>query len=302
MAKQLSAFSNELAAAVELAAPAVVSISARHHVYSSGVAWRSDTVVTADHSIKRDEGIRVTLPDGQSVPGTLVGRDAGTDLAVLRVEGASLQPRELADTSQFKAGHIAIALARTHEGGLRTSVGAISATGPAWRTWRGGDIDQLLRLDVTLYPGFSGGPLVDAEGRIAGINTSALARFLGTAIPVATVNRVVDELLQKGRIARGYLGVGMHPVRLPENLRSSLHLSNNGGVLVLGTEPDGPAAQAGLLIGDILVALNGKPVNDTDDVHAFLSPQYVGKKVRASLIRGGASKELEITVGERPWK
>jgi S1-C subfamily serine protease len=302
MGKELSAFSSELAAAVERAAPAVVSVNAREHVYSSGVVWRPDVVVTADHSVKREEGIRVTLPDGRLASATLIGRDPGTDLAVLRVEGAGLQPAEFGDPSPLKSGHLAMALARTPEGGLRTSMGIISATGPAWRTWRGGQIDQLIRLDVTLYPGFSGGALVDSEGRVAGINTSALARFLGTAIPISTVNRVVDELIRKGRIARGYLGVGMHPVRLPENLRSSLQLSNEGGVLVLGTQPDGPAAQAGILIGDILVALDGVPVNDTGDVHVFLDPQHVGKKIRASLIRGGASKELEITIGERPSK
>ena len=302
MGKQLSAFSNDLAAAVEHAATAIVSINARHHVYSSGIIWRADVVVTAEHAAKRDEGIYVTLPDGRTAPAVLAGRDTGTDLAVLRLEGAGLQPAEFGDASQLKSGHVAIALARTPEGGLRTSVGAISATGPAWRTWRGGQIEQLVRLDVMLYPGFSGGALVDSEGRIVGMNTSALARFLGTAVPVITINRVVDELLRKGRIARGFLGVGMHPVRLPEGLRTSLQLSNEGGVLVLGAQPEGPAAQAGMLIGDILVALNGTPVNDTDDVHAFLGPEQVGKKIHASLIRGGASKEIEITVGERPWK
>jgi S1-C subfamily serine protease len=302
MGTQLSTISNELAAAVDRAAAAVVSVNARPHVYSSGVAWRPNVVVTAEHAVKRDEGIQVTLPDGRQVPATLAGRDPGTDLAVLRLEGTNLHPAEFGDSAQLKPGHLALALARTPEGGLRTSLGAIGAVGPAWRTWRGGEIDQLVRLDVTLYPGFSGGALVDPQGRILGINTSALARFLGTAIPAATVSRVVDQLLEKGRITRGFLGVGMHPVRLPEDLRTRLKLSKTGGVLVLGAQPDGPAAQGGILIGDILVALDGVAVSDTDDVHAFLGPERVGKKIRASLIRGGASTELEITVGERPWR
>jgi len=148
-----------------------------------------------------------------------------------------------------------------------------------------------VRLDVTLYPGFSGGPLVDVEGRVLGINTSGLSRVMPVAIPISTVNRVVEDLLEKGRVARGYLGVGMHPVRLPDG---------RSGVIVIDLQTDGPAGRAGLLIGDVLLQLNGSPVTDTDDVHANLGPASVGKVLKASIVRGGEDKEIEMTVGERP--
>ena len=287
----LSALSNDLAAAAERAGGAVVAVHGRQHVPSSGVLWRPNVVVTADHSLKRDEEITVTLPDGRNVPATLAGRDTGTDLAVLRVDTGNTGAAELGDTAGVRVGHVVLALGRSGERGLHASLGMVSGVGGAWRTWRSGHVDQLVRLDVTLYPGFSGGPLVDVEGRIIGINTSGLSRVMAVAIPVSTVNRVVQDLLEKGRVARGYLGLGMHPVRLPDGRQ---------GVIVIDVQREGPAAQSGVLIGDVLVKLNGASVADTDDVHAQLGPDSVGKRIKAAISRGGNNIEVEITVGERP--
>ena len=294
----LLALSNDLAGAVERAGRAVVAIHARQRIPSSGVHWRPGVIATADHTIKRDEEISVTLADGRSVPATLAGRDATTDLAVLKLDAGGAPVAELGDASSLKVGHMVLALGRAGAG-VSASLGVVSAVDGEWRTWRGGRIDRFLRLDLAIYDGFSGGPLVDASGAVVGINTSALARGLAVSIPASTVNRVVDQLLATGRIARGYIGVGLQPVRLPEGLRKKLKLAGDGGVIVVGVEPGGPAEQAGMMIGDVVVAVDGAPLGDTADLMALLGPERVGKPVVASVVRGGALSEVTITVGER---
>jgi S1-C subfamily serine protease len=295
----LLALSNDLAGAVEHAGRAVVAVNARPRMPSSGVHWRQGVIVTADHTIKREEDITVMLPDGRPVPAILAGRDASTDLAVLKLQGIELPTADIGDSSALKVGHLVLAVARPGERGLSASLGVISALSGAWRTWSGGQIDQFVRLDVALYPGFSGGPLVDTQGRVVGLNTSG-PRSVVLAIPTATVNRVVDQLLDKGRIARGYLGLGMQPIRLPDALKNSLNLSGHGGIIVVAVEVDSPAERAGMLIGDVLVALDGRPMSDTADVLAMLGPERVDHEVRATIIRGGTLSELTILVGERP--
>lgn len=292
------ALSNNLADAVEQASHVVVAVNARQRMSSSGVHWQQGVVVTADHTVKRDEEITVTLSDNRNVSATLVGRDSSTDLAVLKLFEAELPTAEICDASSLKVGHIVLALGRGD--GISASYGVISALGSAWRTWSGGQIDQFVRPDLRLYPGFSGGPLVDVSGRVIGINTSGLARRMDVVIPAATINRVVDQLLATGRIARGYLGVGMQPVRLPDTLKSKLNLPDLGGVIVVSVESDGPAEKAGVLIGDVLVALDGSSVSDTGDVLAMLGSERVGKTINAQIIRGGTSIEVAIAVGERP--
>lgn len=290
----LLSLSNDLAAAVERAAPAVVAVHARR-LPSTGIHWRPGIVVTAEHTVRTAEDITVTMADGRSLPAVLAGRDPGTDLAVLRVADAGSVVATLGDDTVLKVGHMVLALGY----GPRASWGVISALGPRWRSWRGGDIDRLVRLDLVLYPGFSGGPLVDAAGRVVGLNTSGLARETRLALPVTMVMRVADELLQKGHVSRGYLGLGMQPVRLPEPLRAQLGLGD-GALIVVMVEPSGPAARAGVLLGDVLVALDGEPVGDLDDVQARLGSDRVGAEISAAVLRGGVRTELRITVGEQP--
>jgi len=300
MSSALLALSNDLAAAVEQAGRAVVAVNARQRMPSSGIHWQQGVIVTADHTVKRDEEITVTLPDNRSISATLVGRDSSTDLALLKLSEVELPTALSCDSSSLKVGHIVLALGRSGEIGLSASYGVISALGNAWRTWSGGQIDQFVRPDLTLYPGFSGGPLVDTSGHVIGVNTSGLARRMDLVIPASTVNRVVDQLLATGRIARGYLGVGMQPVRLPDALKSKLNLPSLSGVIVVNVELGGPADQAGVLIGDVLVALDGRSVSDTGDVLAMLGSEQVGKTISAHIIRGGTSIELAIAVGEKP--
>jgi S1-C subfamily serine protease len=290
----LLSLSNDLAAAVERAAPAVVAVHARR-LPSTGIHWRPGIVVTAEHTVRTAEDITVTMADGRSLPAVLAGRDPGTDLAVLRVADAGSVVATLGDDAALKVGHMVLALGY----GPRASWGVISALGPRWRSWRGGDIDRLVRLDLVLYPGFSGGPLVDAAGRVVGLNTSGLARETRLALPVTMVTRVADELLQKGHVSRGYLGLGMQPVRLPEPLRAQLGLGD-GALIVVMVEPSGPAARAGVLLGDVLVALDGEPVGDLEDVQARLGSDRVGAEISAVVLRGGVRTELRITVGEQP--
>lgn len=292
----LLSLSNELAGAVERVAGAVVAVNARPRLPSTGVHWRPGIIVTADHTVRSDEDITIARPDGRTVAASLIGRDPGTDLAVLRVQDTDLPAADLGDPGSLKVGHSVLAVGY----GPRASWGIVSALGGRWHTWRGGEIDQLLRLDLTLYPGFSGGPLVDIQGRVVGINTSGLSRQLELAIPVSTVARIAAELIDKGRVSRGFLGVGLQPVRLPESLRRTLTAAPEVGLIVVSVHPDGPAAKSGLLLGDVLVTLDDITVGAPEDVQAVVGARPVGSTVTATILRAGAPAEMRITVGERP--
>jgi S1-C subfamily serine protease len=292
----LLSLSNDLAAAVEHAARSVVAVHARPRLPSTGVHWRPGIVVTAEHTVRVDDQIRIVWPDGRTVPASLVARDPGTDLAVLRVGDTDWPLAEVADSAALKVGTLVLAVGH----GPRASWGVVSAVGGAWRTWRGGEVERFLRVDLVLYPGFSGGPLVDASGKVAGLVTSGLSRQLELAVPTSTVTRIVDELLASGRISRGYLGVGLQPVALPEGLRRLAPGGGARGLIVVSVETDGPAARAGLMLGDVLVSLEGRPLQDPGDVQDVLATRRAGTAVTASLIRAGEPLQAAITLGERP--
>lgn len=297
----LLALSNNIADAVEHAGGCVVAVKTGRRMSSSGIHWRPGIVVTADETIARSKEITVTLPDNRTVSATLAGRDPSTDVAVLKLPDAELAIAQIGDATSLKVGHLVMAVGRSTESGLNASLGTVSALGGSWRSSYGGLIDQFVRLDVSLYPNLEGGPLVDAMGRVLGLTVSGPRRTV-LAIPAATVNRVVNQLLEKGHIARGYLGVGMQPVRLPDTLKNSLNLTSVGGVIVVNVDPNGPADKAGVLIGDVLIAIDGTPVNDTSDVQLMLGSQSIGQTFKAQIIRGGVLIELAIAPGERPTK
>jgi S1-C subfamily serine protease len=277
-----------------------VAVHGRPRLPSTGIHWRPGVVVTAQHALERDDEIPLTLPDGRTAPATVAGRDPGTDLAVLKVEAGSTATAEVGDADRLRVGHLVLALGRAGDGTAGASLGVVSALGGPWRTWRGGQVDRLVRLDLALYPGFSGGPLVDAGGRVIGMNSAALARQASVTLPAATVARVADQLLARGRVARGYLGVGLQPVRLPEAQAAGLGLASGAGFVIVGMEPGGPAERAGLLVGDVLVAVDGRPLASLDDLQAAIGGERVGQAARLSLVRGGAAAELAVVVGERP--
>jgi S1-C subfamily serine protease len=294
----LLALSTNLADAVEQASQCVVAVKARRRFSSSGIYWHPGVIVTADETIKRTDDITVTLSDGRTLPATLAGRDASTDVAVLKIADVELPTAQIGDTTSLKVGHLMLSVGRSTESGIHATMGVVSALGAAWRSRYGGLIDQFVRLDLNLSPSSEGGPLIDASGQVMGMTVSG-PRYTVLAIPATTVNRVVDTLLQKGHIARGYLGLGMQPVRLPDTLKNQLNLTSAGGVIVINVEPNGPADQAGVLIGDILVALNGTPISDTGDVQAMLGPQSVGQTLPVQIVRGGTLVEVAIAPAER---
>ncbi len=289
MANELAALSNEIAAAVELAGRNVVAVHARPRFSSSGVFWRPGVIVTAEHTIRREEDLTVTLPDGATAAATLAGTDPGTDLAVLKIDAAGQTPART--TAAPAPGTLALTIGRSEDSGVNATLGIISACSGEWRTWRGGRLDHYIRLDLTVYPGSDGGAVVNSAGETIGIATTALSRIAGLAIPAVTIDRVVDEILTRGRVARGYLGVGLQPVELPDHQK---------GLIVLSLEPAGPAANAGVLIGDILVKLGGKPVQDTDDIQLGLEGHAVGQKVEVEVLRGGEARPVGVVIGERP--
>jgi serine protease Do len=294
--------SEALAQAVDEVAHCVVGVLASRHGPASGVLWRPGVVVTAAHAIRRDEGIRVILPDGARSDAVLAGVDGSTDLAVLKLENAGDQATEVSDPSSVRAGHFVFAVARDASGQTAASFGIVAATGGEWRTWRGGHMDRMIRLDGGFPPGFSGGPVADTQGHIIGIGTSALARGVGIVVPSSTVNRVTDVLLESGRIARGYLGIGTQPVALPASLSRKLGPQDKGGLIVLSLAPQGPAEQGGMLVGDILLDIEGRPLRDVADLQAVLGGETIGEKVRVGLVRGGERIESTITLGERPQR
>jgi S1-C subfamily serine protease len=293
-----------LAAAVERVSAAVVAIDARPRVPTSGIVWRDGVIVSTSHTIRRDEEIVVGFADGPRLPAKLVGRDPSTDLAVLGLESddpVNIESITTVNQSELKIGNLALALGRVHfERGVTAGLGIISVLGDKWRTWRGGAIDHLIRPDISIFMGFSGGPLIDVQGRIIGINTTGLARGAGLTIPVSTVNRVVDTLLEHGRIPRPYLGVTMQPVALPDELRSKFGLTQDTAVVILSVETESPAARAGTALGDVLLTLGDTPLTDTNDVQAALSGSHIGQIIHATVLRGGERREMTLTLGERP--
>jgi S1-C subfamily serine protease len=267
----------------------VVAIDARPRFGSSGVFWRPGIIVTAEHTVRREEEIVVSLPDGSTVSATVAGSDPGTDLAVLKVDAAG-EPPALAAAAPVP-GNLALAIGRSPDSGVNAAMGIVSAVSGSWRTWRGGRLDNYIRLDLTVYPSSSGGLVVDTRGEAIGIATSVLSRIAGLAIPASTVNRVVDEILARGSVARGYLGVGLQPVELPDHHK---------GLIVLSLEAEGPADKAGVLIGDVLVSLGGTAVHDTDHIQTVLEKHAAGQTIEAGLVRGGAALNIGIAIGERP--
>jgi S1-C subfamily serine protease len=282
--------SDQLARAVEMGQQAVVAVHGRPHVPSTGILWRTGVIVTTDHTLRRDEDITITLPDGRNLPASLTGRDGSTDIAVLRFDAPGDAAKTVPDAS-IKTGNIVLALGRRGANGVSASFGVISALGGPWRTWRGGQIERFIRPDISIYTGFSGGALVDVEGRVIGMNTTGLTRGMGATIPASTVSRVVDELLSRGHVRRGFLGVGLHPVALP---------GGKEGLVILSIEPNGPASQAGIVVGDVLLALEGTPVTDTDAVQLHLGSESVGKVLVAEILRGGTPMKINVTPAERP--
>jgi S1-C subfamily serine protease len=280
----LSAFSNEIAATVEQASRAVVAVDGGRWG-SSGIVWKPGVAVTADHMLA-DDDVELTLPDGRTTRGSVQGRDASTDVAVIRfTDDTTLASALHAPMDDVRIGHLSFAVARDDDNDVSASMGIISVLGAAWRTWKGGSIDRFLRADVSLSPRVSRGPLVDSAGRVIGMNTFGLSRRMALTVPASTLERIVDQLLSRGRIPRGFLGIAMQSV--------------GNGSIILSVAPQSPAEHAGLLVGDIIVTAHGTPIEDPDDLQALLGAEAIGNELTLQILRGGEPRNLSLIVGER---
>lgn len=295
--ESLVSLSESLGRLVEQVAPAVVRVEAGRRLPGSGTVFSADgVIVTADHVVERDDDIRVGLADGRLVPAALAGRDPTTDIAVLRAEAGDLVPPSWTEVAAVRAGHLAVALGRPGRT-IRAAVGVVGAASDDWLGPGGVRLERYIQVDAALQPGFSGGPVVDASGAVLGMATSGLLRGSALAIPAPTLRRVVGALLRHGRVRKGYLGIGAHPIRLPEPVRRQT--GDDAGLMVIWVEPGSPAEQAGLILGDVLMRLDGTGVHRPHDLMGALTEDRIGTAVTARILRAGQVREVSIVIGER---
>jgi len=286
-----------MAAAAEKAGASTVLVNARRRMPASGIAFAEDLILTADHVVEQEEGIRVILPDGTETGAKLAGRDPGSDLAVLRLEKAAAKPAQAAP--EARVGELVLALGRPSPDGIEVSLGVVSAMGGPVRT-HGGSIDKFIRTDTTPFPGFSGGPLVDAEGRVVGINTSGFGHGVALTIPADYAWKVADQLAKNGSVKRGYLGIRSEGVELAEAAQKALKREQESGLLIVGVEKKSPAEAGGLIVGDILVGIDGQPVPHHDALFARLTSEAVDKSIPLEILRGGQPQKVNVKIGARP--
>jgi S1-C subfamily serine protease len=293
----LQAFSDSTAALVERTAASIVSVHGGGRWHSSGIHWRSGITVTAEEALENDDNIELTFPGGRSVEASLVGRDPTTDVAVLRFQPDGL-PTAATGTAPLRAGDVVLAVG-AHEGAPLAAFGIISLSSGPWRSSRGGTIDNLIRLDLSLSPVAEGGALIDGQGRVLGMTVLG-PRRRALAIPTSTIERSVDQLLARGHVFRAYLGAGLRPLRGERQADGAATSGLGRGVLVVEVDPEGPSKRAGLLVGDVITSWNDKSIDRVRDVVHLLGPESVGSSVDLGLVRGGASAKLQVILGERP--
>lgn len=298
---QWDAISGQFAELAEQASKFVVAVHGGGRIAASGIMWRSGIVVTASHMLRRGGEFEIALWDNSVRKASLAGRDPGTDLAVLRLEGASVEALpQFGNPAELRVGQIVMAVGRSTLGELSASAGIIARLGASWQTWRGGRIDSLLRPDVTLYRGQSGSALVDSRARILGMNTSALARSAAITIPTATVGRVVDEVMQHGGVFRPYLGLAMQAIAIPEDLRSKFSLAQESALMVMQVEPASPSSEAGIMLGDVIFSIGGVPAHGIEQVQRALNAAKRGDSVEIQYVRGGQRTSVNVKLVDRP--
>jgi S1-C subfamily serine protease len=291
-----SGLSKSIAETIEAVQDSIVTVHGGGRSTSSGVVWRPGVVVTARHGLRRSDSLQVAHR-GEPSPATLAGADAGTDLAVLRIDPGATKPATSAQS--VRVGEFVLAVGRSSLGDISASAGIVARLGSAWRTWRGGQVDRLIRPDVQLYVGQSGSALVNEQRQVLGINSSALARNAVITVPAATIDRVVDAILERGHVPRPFLGTAMQAVPVPEAQRALFGEGVDQALLVLHVEPNAPAASAGILVGDLMLSVDGHPVHNVHDVQHRLSSLKVGDPVAIAVIRGGVKMELRVILADR---
>lgn len=295
----LADLSSQLADAVERAGASIVAIHARRRIPSSGIIWRDGLIVSASHTVKLDVGITVSLPNGESVPASIVGRDPATDLIVLKLQsGAGLTVAARGESDSMRVGALVLAVGRPGPA-ISASFGVISAVSNDWRSWQGSRVDRVLRLDLAIYDGFSGGPLVDAGARVLGVNNSALARGIPMALPAGAVDRVVDELVERGHVRRPFIGVAVQPVALSPATVKTHGLATEHALLVLSVADESPADTAGLTVGDVMFEANGERLRRPTDLLDALSSVAKGKALSVRVLSGGKARTVAVTPADR---
>ncbi len=290
--------SDALADAAENAGKATVLVNARRRMPASGIVYAADLVLTADHVIEREDDIKVLLVDGAEVAAQVAGRDAGSDLSVLKLARSAGRVAQATETPA-RLGQLALVLGRPSANGIEASLGTVSAIGGPIRTGRGGMLERYIRTDSISYPGFSGGPLVAADGTVLGVNTSGLANGAAVTIPADIAWRIAETLVKHGRIKRGYLGIRSQTVEIPSASQTALKREQAEGLLVVGVENGSPASVGGLMVGDIMVAVAGMPVLHHDELFVHLNGDVAGKSMPIEILRGGQPQTLNILIGER---
>src|ERR1700733_1223727 len=293
-----SGLSKSIAETIEAVQDSIVAVRGGGRSTSSGVVWRPGVIVTVRQGLRRSDSLQAAH-HGDAFPATLVGADAGTDLAVLRVDNSIGKPAEAIGSQPTRVGEVVLAVGRSTLGDISASSGIIARLGSGWRTWRGGQMDRLIRPDLQLYVGQSGSALVNEGRRVLGINSSVLARNAVITVPAATVDRVVDAILERGHVPRPFLGAAMQAVPVPEAQRSQFGEGVDEALLVLHVEPNAPAAKAGILVGDLLLSVGGNPVHNVHDVQHKLSSLKVGDPVAVAVIRGGVRMDLTVILADR---
>ena len=295
MTTPLLQLSNDLSRLADAHGSSVARVEGSSHGASALVFSSDGVLIAPSHAIESDDGLKVTLADGRTLDATLVGRDHGSDLAVLRVDAKDLVAPTFAAAADIRVATLAIALARPGRT-LRAAFGAVGVYGEGFRTRSGGKIDRWLQLDRSLPWGFSGAAVFDAQGRALGLATPGLLRRGSLIVPVETITRVVTAILAHGQVQRGYLGVGVYPVSLPAPLAAQL--GRSAGVVLVAVEADGPAHKAGLGIGDVILSVDGERVEGPRELSSVLGDR-AGKSVVLALLRAGAALDVTVQVGTR---
>jgi S1-C subfamily serine protease len=276
----------------------IVAIDGGGRTTASGVVWRPGVIVTTQHGLRLRENIRILLA-GESLNARLIGSDATTDLAVLGIDSNKLAPVATENDTVPRTGAVVLSVGRSRLGDISASCGIIARIGSAWRTWRGGEIDRLIRPDIRLYVGQSGSALVNEQRQVLGINSPALARQAVITIPTGTIRRVVEAILERGHVPRPFLGLAMQPIPIPEPARELFPGGVDETLLVTHVEPKGPAAQAGVMVGDVIVSFNGKPVRGVSEILHLLRTLRIGDTISLSVLRGGARQDLAVSVADQ---
>jgi S1-C subfamily serine protease len=295
----LQSYSTAISGLVEKAGAYVAAIKSAPYRVTSGVIFREDLIAVNNHLLKREGKIPVHLPAGRTAEATILGRDPALDVAILQVTGTQWPIPRIEDDTALRAGALAVVVGRTLDAGLSASAGILGAVGGPRRSWRGGELERFIRLDVNLYPSQAGAAVVSASGGFVGMATAAILRHSALAVPMGTLNGIAHELLTEGGIRQGYLGLGLQPVSIPEHLQSKSPLAGESGLMIVSIEPGASGDKAGLQLGDILLAAGNTSLSQVESLMGALRYPLPDKPLLFTILRAGEIKSVEVGVGVR---